>query len=87
LQDRAKTVDAQFGTIAENQTLLLAKFAGKSRPNPIVDLKMTRSSSDGDNLEELDYGNDPSPDYTVEVLVITSRNPGIEGPNEAERTK
>jgi hypothetical protein len=82
-------VDAQFGTIAENQTLILAKFAGKSRPNPIVDLKMTRSSSDGDNLEELDYGNDPSPDYTVEVLVrmITLKNPGIEGPNEAERTK
>jgi hypothetical protein len=30
---------------------------------------MARSSTDGDELEELDYGNTPSPYYIVEDLV------------------
>jgi hypothetical protein len=30
---------------------------------------MVRSSVDGDELEELDYGNAPSPDYTMEYLI------------------
>ena len=38
-----------------------------------------------EELEELDYSNAPSPDYTVEDLVrmITLKNPGIERGNEA----
>jgi hypothetical protein len=51
-----KTIEAQSGKIAESQTLIIAKFAGKLEPNPVVDLKMTRSSTDEDKLEELDYG-------------------------------
>jgi hypothetical protein len=46
---------------------------------------MVRSSTDGDDAEELDYSNAPSPDYTVEDLVkiITVKNPGIDGGNKA----
>ena len=85
LQDRTKTVEAQLGKIAESQTLILAKFAGKPEPNPVADLKMVRSSTDGDDTEELEYSNAPSPDYTVEDLVkmISVKNLGVEGGNEA----
>jgi hypothetical protein len=84
LQERTKTVEAQLGKIAESQTLILAKFAGKTEPNPVEDLKMMRVEDD-EELEELDYSNAPSPEYTVEDLVrmITLKNPGIEGGNEA----
>ena len=84
LQDRTKTVEAQLGKIADSQTLILAKFAGKPEPNPVEDLKMMRVEND-EEIEELDYSNAPSPDYTVEDLVklITLKNPGIEGGNEA----
>jgi hypothetical protein len=43
---------------------------------------MVRSSIDGDKLEELDYVNTPSPDYTVEDLVKMIsfvKNPDIKG--------
>ena len=56
LQDRTKTVEAQLGKIAESQTLILAKFAGKPEPNPVADLKMMRVKDD-ENIEELDYSN------------------------------
>ena len=42
LQDRTKTVEAQLGKIVESQTLILAKFAGKTEPNPVADMKMMR---------------------------------------------
>jgi TolA-binding protein len=48
LQERTKTVEAQLGKITEGQTLILAQFAGKPEPKPIADLKMVRSSADGD---------------------------------------
>ena len=86
LQEITKTVQVQLGKIDESQTLILTKFEGKPEPNPVVDLKMTRSSTGDDKLIELDYGNAPSPKYTVEDLVkmITLRNPGIEeGSNAA----
>ena len=40
---------------------------------------------DDEELEELDYSNAPSPEYTIEDLVkiITLKNPGIEGGDEA----
>jgi hypothetical protein len=46
---------------------------------------MVRSSTDGDDAEELDYSNAPSLDYTVEDLVkiITVKNLGIDGGNKA----
>jgi hypothetical protein len=55
---------------------------GKLEPNLVADLKMVRSSIDGDKLEELDYVNTPSPDYTVEDLVKMIsfvKNPDIKG--------
>ena len=66
--------------IAESQTLILAKFVGKPEPNPVVDLKMIRSTKEDDMTEELDYSNAPTPDYNVEDLVKT---PSIEGGNKA----
>jgi hypothetical protein len=46
---------------------------------------MVRSNADGDEIEELNYGNTPSPDYTVEDLVkmISVKNSDIKGGNEA----
>ena len=77
-------MEAQLGKIAESQTLILAKFAGQPEPNPVADLKMMRVEDDED-IEDLDYSNAPSPDYTVEDLVrmITLKNAGIERGNEA----
>lgn len=59
-------------------------FAGKTEPNPVEDLKMMRVEDD-EELEELDYSNAPSPEYTVQDLVrmITLKNPGIKGDNKA----
>ena len=85
LRERTKTVEAQLGKIVESQTLILARFAGKPKPNPVEDLKMMRVENKDESPEELDYSNAPSPDYTVEDLIkmITMKNPGIEGGNEA----
>jgi hypothetical protein len=46
---------------------------------------MVRSNADGDEIEELNYGNTPSPDYTVEDLVkmISVKNSDIKGGNES----
>ena len=70
--------------IAESQTLILAKFAGKPEPNPIADLKMMRSTKEDDMTEELDYSNAPTTDYTVKDLVkmVIMKNPSLEGGNE-----
>ena len=83
LQDRTKTVEAQLGKIAESQTLILAKFAGKTEPNPVADMKMMRVEDE--DPEELDYNNAPAPEYTIEDLVklVIMKNPGIEGGEEA----
>jgi hypothetical protein len=85
LQERTKTVEAQLGKIAESQTLILARFAGKPKPNPVEDLKMMRIENEAEGPEDLDYSNATSPDYTVQDLVkmITLKNPGIEEGNEA----
>ena len=74
-----------MGKIAESQTLILAKFAGKPEPNPIAGVKMMRSSTGDDKPLELDYGNAPTPEYSVEDLVtmITIRNPRIEDGSNA----
>jgi hypothetical protein len=67
--------------IAESQTLILAKFTGKAEPNPVVDLKRMRSTTDEHKLEELDYGYAPSPNYIVEDLVkmVTLKTPAEGG--------
>src|SRR4051794_15680300 len=86
LQESTKTVEVQLGKIAESQSLILAKFAAKPEPNPIADLKMMRISTGDDKPIELDYGNAPSPESSVEdyVKMITLRNPGMEeGSNAA----
>ena len=69
--------------IAESQTLILEKFAGKPEPNPVADLKMMRNKEDAP--EQLDYSNAPTPNYIVEDLVkmVSMKNPSIEGGNEA----
>ena len=71
--------------ITESQTSILAKFAWKPEHNPVVDLKMTRSTKDDDMTEELDYSNAPTPDYNVEDLVkmVIMKDTSIEGGNEA----
>jgi hypothetical protein len=76
-------VEAQLGMIAESQTLILARFAGKPGPNPVEDLKMMRVE-DNEDPEELDYSNAPSPEYTVEDLVkiVTLKNQTIDGGSE-----
>ena len=83
LQERTKTVEAQLGKIAESQTIILARFAGKPEPNPVEDLKMMRIKEENGEPEELDYSNAPSPDYSVEDLVkmITVKNPRIDQGN------
>jgi hypothetical protein len=40
LHERTKTVEAPLGKIAQSQTIILARFAGKPEPNPVEDLKM-----------------------------------------------
>jgi len=78
-------VEAQLGKIAKSQTLILARFAGNPEPNPVEELKMMRVQKD-EEPKELDYSNAPSPDYTVVedlVKMITLKNLGIEGGNEA----
>ena len=71
LQERTKTVETQLGKIAESQTIILARFAGKPEPNPVEDLKMMRIERSGEALEELDYSNAPTPEYSVEDLIKT----------------
>ena len=73
-----------MGKIAESQTLILARFAGKLESNPVEDLKMIRVENKDESPEELDYSNAPSPDYTVEDLIkiITVKNPGIKEGDE-----
>jgi hypothetical protein len=67
----------------ESQTLILARFAEKPKPNPVEELKMMRV--DDEDSEELDYSNAPTMYYTMEDLVkiITLKNPTIEGGSEA----
>jgi hypothetical protein len=40
LQERTKIVEAQLCKIAESQTIILARFAGKPEPNTVEDPKM-----------------------------------------------
>jgi hypothetical protein len=65
-QERIKTMEAQLGNIAESQTLILARFAGKCEPKRVEELKMMRV--DDEDSEKLDYSNAPTPDYTMEDL-------------------
>jgi hypothetical protein len=73
-------VAAHLGKIAESQTIILARFAGKPEPNPVEDLKMVTVENEGEKPGELDYSNAASPDYTVEDLLKMTNvnNPGIE---------
>ena len=67
LDGRTKSMEAQVAKIAESQTLILAKFAGKPEPNPVEDVKMMRSSEE--NAEELDKSHVPEYTYTVADFV------------------
>ena len=66
LDGRTKSMEAQVAKIAESQTLILAKFAGKPEPNPVEDVKMMRSNEE--NTEELDKSHVPEYTYTVARL-------------------
>jgi hypothetical protein len=72
-----------LGKIAESQTLILARFAEKPKPNLVEELKMMKV--DDEDSKELDYSKAPTPYYTMEDLVkiITLKNPTIEGGSEA----
>ena len=63
LDGRTKSMEAHVSKIAESQTLILAKFAGKPEPNPVEDVKMMRSSEE--NAEELDKSHVPEYTYTL----------------------
>jgi hypothetical protein len=77
LQERTKTVEAQLGKIAESQTLILARFAGKPEPKLVEEVKMMKV--DDEKSGDLDYSNAPTPDYSMEdiVKIITLKNPTI----------
>ena len=74
-----------MGKLAESQALILAKFAGNPKPNPVEDVKMIRVENNEDKPEELDYSNAPTLEYTMEDLLkmITMKNPNIEQGNDA----
>ena len=46
LEGRSKNMEAQVAKIAESQTLILAKFAGKPEPNLVEEVKMARSNEE-----------------------------------------
>ncbi|KAK1608094.1 hypothetical protein QYE76_031767 [Lolium multiflorum] len=70
IKERTNTVETQLGKIAESQTIILARFACKPEPNPVEDLKMMRIEI-SEALEELDYSNAPTPEYSVQDLIMT----------------
>jgi hypothetical protein len=45
LHEIIKTTEAQLGEIVESQILILARFAGKPKPNPVENLKMIRADN------------------------------------------
>jgi hypothetical protein len=57
LEGRSRNMEAQVDKIAESQTFILAKFAGKPEPNPVEDVKMVRSNEG--KTEELDISHVP----------------------------
>jgi hypothetical protein len=75
-------MEAQVAKIVESQTLILAKFAGKPKPNPVEDVKMMRSSKE--NAEELDKSHVPEYTYTVAdfVKMIEMKHPLPEVSND-----
>ena len=64
---KLSNMEAQVAKIAESQTLILAKFAGKPEPNPIKNVKMMRS--DEDMSEGLDNSHAPNHNYSVEDFI------------------
>ncbi|KAK1668104.1 hypothetical protein QYE76_056263 [Lolium multiflorum] len=59
---------------------LIHMLKGKPEPNPVEDLKMMRIERNGEALEELDYSNSPTPEYSVEDLIkmVTIIHPGVD---------
>ena len=39
-------MEAHIAKIAESETLIVAKFAGKPEPNPVEEVKMVRSNKE-----------------------------------------
>ena len=60
-------MEAQVAKIAEIQTLIFAKFAGKPKPNPVEEVKMVRSNEE--NVEVLDTSHVLEYNYTIADLV------------------
>uniref|UniRef100_A0A8R7VAG5 Aspartic peptidase DDI1-type domain-containing protein n=1 Tax=Triticum urartu TaxID=4572 RepID=A0A8R7VAG5_TRIUA len=78
---RSKNMESQVAKIAESQTLILAKFAGKPRPNTVEDVKMVRSNDE--KTKELDTSHVPEYNYTVAdfVKMISMKYPLLEVTN------
>lgn len=79
-------MEAQVAKIAESQTVILAKFAGKLEPNPVESVKMMRSSEE--TSEELDRSHIPKQSYSVAdfVKMLTLKHPLPEVSNEEAYT-
>uniref|UniRef100_A0A8R7P0D4 Aspartic peptidase DDI1-type domain-containing protein n=1 Tax=Triticum urartu TaxID=4572 RepID=A0A8R7P0D4_TRIUA len=60
-------MEAQVAKVAESRTLILSKFAGKSEPNPVEDVKMVRSNEE--TTEELDTRHVPEYNYNITYFV------------------
>ena len=82
LEARSKNMEAQVAKIAESQTLILAKFVGKSEPNPIEEVKMV--SNNEEKAEVLDTSHVPEYNYTIAdfVKMISMKYPLPEVTND-----
>jgi hypothetical protein len=56
--------------IAESQTLIRARFAGKPEPNLVEELKMKRVEKE--EPEKLDYSNAPTPEYLDSTALLNT---------------
>ena len=63
LKPDARTWRHKFAKIAESQTLILAKFAGKPEPNQIEEVKLVRNNKEKDDV--LDTSHVPEYNYTI----------------------
>src|SRR3990170_6521447 len=82
LEGRSKNMEAQVAKIAKSQTLILAKFAGKLKPNLVEEVKMVRSNEE--KAEVLDTSHVPEYNYTVAdfVKMISMKYPLPEVTND-----
>src|SRR3990170_9082619 len=67
LEARSKNMEAQVAKIAESQTLILAKLAGKPEPNPVEEVKMVRSNEAKDEVLDTSH----VPEYITSLQILS----------------